>query len=259
MADPRERYLINSILRACAILKCLAKEKPRCKAGELARRLGLDRSTTYRVLLSLEKCGLVEKDPQTGAYSLGLAAFEVGSAYLRSADLFSAARPIMLGLAGRVEETVHLAVLSETEAMYLDKVDSPRGLGTISKVGKRVPLHCSGIGKTLLAFQPPEVRERLVAAIELTRFTPRTITSREELKRELDRIRARGYALDEEEHEPDIACVAAPILDHQGGVLASLSVSGPSQRVNDPDRVASLILEVQRASQQVSDRMGYQG
>src|SRR5512136_1812917 len=122
----QDRYVINSILRASRILKCFLGEKTHYKISELARQLGLDRSTTYRLLLSLEKCGLVEKHEKTGEYSLGMAAFEIGNTYLKQMDFIQASKPIMVELAARVQETVHLAVLSGMEIVYVDKVDSPR-------------------------------------------------------------------------------------------------------------------------------------
>jgi DNA-binding IclR family transcriptional regulator len=116
----KERYLINSILRASSILKCFSGTNTHFKISELARHLGLDRSTTYRILLSLGKAGLVEKDEKTGTYSLGLVAFEIGNAYLRQMDLIKVSKPIMDDLALKAQETVHLAVLSETEIVYVD-------------------------------------------------------------------------------------------------------------------------------------------
>lgn len=141
-----QKSLIHSILRASRILKTFSAEKRQLKISELARQLGLDRSTTYRILLSLEEAGLVEKDPSTGAYALGLGAFELGNAYLRQKDLIQTAGPIMAELARRVQETVHLAVLSDTEIVYLDKVDSPRTLGVMSKIGQRSLLYCTALG-----------------------------------------------------------------------------------------------------------------
>ena len=129
MSNPKEKYLINSILRACNILKCFSGDKTHFRISDLARQLHLDRSTTYRILLSLEKCGLVEKDRKTGEYSLGIAAFEIGNTYLRKTNLIQISKPIMVDLALKVQETVHLAVLSDTEIVYIDKVDSPRASG----------------------------------------------------------------------------------------------------------------------------------
>ncbi|RPJ06086.1 MAG: IclR family transcriptional regulator, partial [Deltaproteobacteria bacterium] len=137
----KDRYLINSIIRACNILKCFSKDNTHFKISDLARQLCLDRSTTYRILLSLEKCGLVEKEKKTGEYSLGVAAFEIGNTYRRQMDFIQVSKPVMVELAQKLQETVHLAVLSDTEIVYVDKCDSPRSLGVMSKIGQRAPIY----------------------------------------------------------------------------------------------------------------------
>jgi len=252
----KDRYLINSILRAYRVLKCLAYDKDQLKVNELANQLNLDRSTTYRILLSLEKCGLVEKNPKTGEYCLGVGVFEVGSAYLRRIDLVQVAKPIMADLALKVQETVHLAVLSETEILYLDKVDSPRSVGVISKIGQRGPVHCTALGKVLLASLPPEERLRIMDQIRFQAFTPRTITSKRKLAQELNRVKKEGYALDCREIEEDVECVAAPIRDHLGNVVAALSVSGPQKKINTP-KEKDFTHQVMGAAALISHKMGY--
>lgn len=253
-----DRYLINSILRASRILKCLSQDQDVFKLRELADRLHLDRSTTYRILLSLEKCGLVEKNEKTGEYSLGVGAFEIGSAYLRRIDLVQAAKPIMAALALKAQETVHLAVLSETEILYLDKVDSPRSLGVISKIGQRGPVYCTALGKVLLASLTGVEQGRVIEQIHFQRFTPRTITSSKKLMQELGEVSKQGYALDRREIEEDVECIAAPIHDHTGEVIASLSVSGPQRKIQTALE-SQIIGEVRKAASMISNRLGYRG
>jgi DNA-binding IclR family transcriptional regulator len=255
-SNPKERYLINSIIRACNILKCFSGDKSHFKGSDLVRHLHLDRSTTYRILLSLERCGFVEKDEKTGTYSLGLAAFEIGNAYLRQMDLIQASKPIMAGLAQKVQETVHLAVLSGREIVYIDKVDSPRALGVMSKIGQRAPLYCTSLGKVLLAFQPEEELLRIINEIKLKGFTPKTITSRDRLREELRTIRKQEYGFDYREHEDDVECIGAPIRDHLGNVIAALSISGPHRKINTPLE-RRFVKEVKNAASQISSKMGY--
>lgn len=252
----KERYQINSILRAGNILKCLAKGKGTYKISELAALLKLDRSTTYRILLSLEKCQLVEKDEKTGEYSLGVAALELGSAYLSRIDLIQIARPIMAELARQAQETVHLAILSDKETLYIDKVDSPRSIGVMSKVGQRGALHCTALGKVLLAFQPPEEQSRIMQEIELKPFTARTITSKEDLGKELQWVRYKGYALDRRESEDDVECIAAPIRDHLGNAVAAMSISGPQRKINTPQEKI-FIQQVMKAAKLISAKLGF--
>jgi DNA-binding IclR family transcriptional regulator len=252
----KDRYIINSILRASKILKCLTKGKAHFKISEIAHELHLDRSTTYRILLSLEKGGLVEKDKGTGEYSLGLFAFEIGNAYLNRIDFPKVSKSIMTDLALEVQETVHLAVLSETEIVYVDKVDSPRPLGIMSKIGQRAPLHCTALGKVLLAFQPEAELKRIIRQIKLIPMTSNTIVSQHRLMEELRMIRRQGYALDHREIEEDVECIGAPIRDHRANVIAALSISGPQRKIHTPQE-KQFISSVVKAAGLISSKLGY--
>jgi DNA-binding IclR family transcriptional regulator len=255
-SNPKDRYLINSILRASNILKCFIGEKSHFKISELARRLDLDRSTTYRILLSLEKCGFVAKDERSGEYSLGLSAFEIGNTYLRRLDILQVSKPVMTELALEVQETVHLAVLSGMEILYIDKVDSPRTLGVMSKIGQRGPLYCTALGKTLLAFQPEDEQARIIHKMKLTPLTPRTITSKQKLAEELKTIRTQGYALDRREIEEEVECIGAPIRNHLGEVIAALSISGPQRKIGIPEEKI-FVRQVVNAADLISAKLGY--
>ena len=256
MNDLKDRYLINSIIRACNILRCLSKDQCHFKISEVARLLQLDRSATYRILLSLEKCGFVGKDKKTGEYSLGMAAFEIGNTYLRRMDFIQISKPIMTDLASEVQETVHLALLSDTEIVYVDKVDSPRTLGVMSKIGQRAPVYCTALGKTLLAHQPEDELSRIIKEIQLKPFTKNTITSKRRLIEELKVIREKGYALDQREYEEDVECIGAPIRNHLGEVISALSISGPQKKINTP-KEKQYIDQVIKATSLISSNMGY--
>lgn len=258
MKKPTSRYAINSILRACNILRCFSKQKSHFTATELARQLQLDRSTTYRILLSLEKCGLVEKDEKTRAYSLGMAAFEIGNTYLGRMDFIQISKPIMMNLASKVQETVHLAVLSKNEIVYVDKVDSPRTLGVVSKIGQRAPVYCTALGKALLSHRSKEELSRIFGEIKLKPHTKNTITSKKKLIEELARIREQGYSLDRREYEEGVECIAAPVRDHLGNVIAALSISGPQKKIGPPDEL-HFVSQVVKAAAMISSKMGYKG
>jgi IclR family KDG regulon transcriptional repressor len=258
MGSSQDRYLINSILRASKILRCFLGVKTHFKISELARELGLDRSTTYRVLLSLERCGFVEKDKKTGEYSLGVAAFEIGNTYLKRMDFLSISKPIMTDLAVKVQETVHLAVLSDIEIIYVDKVDSPRTLGVMSKIGQRAPVYCTALGKVLLAHQSKGEMSRIIQEIKLKPYTKNTIISKKGLTEELREIREKGCALDRREYEEGVECIAAPIRDHLGNVIAALSISGPQRKVGTPNE-AQFVSQVVEAAILISSKMGYLG
>jgi DNA-binding IclR family transcriptional regulator len=255
-SDKTDRYLINSILRASTVLRCFSKEGSHFKISELARQLHLDRSTTYRILLSLEKCGFVEKDEKTGEYSLGMAAFEVGNAFIRQMDFVKISKPIIADLALSVQETVHLAVLSNTEIVYVDKADSPRTLGVISKIGQRGPVYCTALGKVLLAHQPQAELTRIIQEIKLRPYTKNTITSKKVLAEELKEIRKKGYSLDRREIEEDVECIGAPIRDHRGEVIAALSISGPQKKIATPNE-GQFVNQVVKAAALISSKIGY--
>ena len=223
---------------------------------ETAQRMKLDRSTAYRILLSLEKCGLVEKDEKAGTYSLGLGAFEIGSGYQRRADFVPIAKPFMEELALKAQETVNLAVLSGTEILYIDKVDSPRSVGVMSKIGQRNPVYCTSLGKSLLAFQSEEEQARIMAEIEFKPLTPHTITSPKEFLKEMKQIRLQGYALDRREIEEDVECIAAPIRNHLGKAVAAISISGPQKKIQTP-REKEYVGWVTEAAERISSRLGF--
>ena len=198
----------------------------------------------------------MEKDQKTGEYSLGVASFEIGNTYLERMDFIQISKPMMTDLALKVQETVNLAVLSDTEIVYVDKVDSPRTLGVISKIGQRGPVYCTALGKTLLAFQPEDEQSKIIHKIRLTPFTTRTITSKQRLMEELRVIRKQGYALDRREIEEDVECIGAPIRNHLGNVIAALSISGPQRKIGTPQE-KQFIRDVVRAAALVSSKLGY--
>jgi len=204
----------------------------------------------------LEKSGFVEKDEETGEYSLGLFAFEIGHGYLNRIDLPKVAKPIMVDLALKVQETVHLAVLSGAEIVYIDKVDSPRPLGIMSKIGQRAPLYCTALGKVLLAFQHEQEIKRIIRQLRLIPMTSNTIITPKRLLEELRTVRRQGYALDNREIEDDVECIGAPILDHRGNVIAALSVSGPQRKINVPQE-KQFVSYVVEAAGLISSKMGY--
>jgi len=254
--ETTNRYAINSVLRAAAVLRCLAHENGGLRVGTIAQRLDLDRTTTFRLVVTLEECGLLERVADTKDFKLGVGVFEIGSAYLRTTDLHSVARPVMIDLARRVKESVHWAILSGDKAVCIDKIDSPRGFGTTSKIGGAVALNSGSVGKVLLAFQPEEHRERLLASMSLPRLTARTVTSADVLREEIAEIRRTGFCLSLGQGEPHMACAAAPIFDHDHRIIAGLSIGGSIQRFADEETAKFLAESLLGAARQISERMG---
>jgi DNA-binding IclR family transcriptional regulator len=195
------------------------------------------------------------RDPGTGRYRLSLRVFQIGSHALDALDLPARAMPALEALGAATEETVHLAVLDGAEAIFIGKVESPRPLRLYSQVGRRCPAHCTAVGKVLLAYAGSEQRA-LAAARPLKRYTAKTITSAAALERELEEVRRRGYATDEEEFEDGIRCVAAPVRDYRGRVVAALSVSVPAARLPRA-RAAALVEQVLDTARRVSEALGH--
>lgn len=252
---PRPPYAAPAVEAALSILETLGTVHS-LGVTELARKLGLGKSSAYRLLATLVRCGYVEKNPQDDRYQLTYRLFAVGSPAADRLGLREAAHPIMERLAAETGETVNLGVLDGTRVVNLHKVESRHLLRMHMEVGGAVPAHATALGKVLLAaLEPSKLSERL-GGQRLARLTRRTIGDRATLRRMLARIRQQGFAIDDEECSLGLRCVAAPIRNHRGAVVAALSISGPCQRL--PGQILSRLIEnVQAAAQEVSQRLGF--
>jgi DNA-binding IclR family transcriptional regulator len=249
------RYRIQAIERAVAILNAFSTDRPELGVTELADRLGLHKSTVHRFLVNLETGGLVERNPRTARYRLGLRLFELGGLVLQQLNLWDEALPFLEGLVRDTGETGHLAVLDGGEAIYIEKVEARRALRIPSAVGRGYPAHATNLGKVLLAYLPPEEVRAIVEERGLAAYTSNTITDLARLEAELVRIRSRGYAVDNEEYDEGLRCIGAPIQDHTGHVVAALGIGGPVTRVT-PGRVGELAELVMAAAKGLSRRLG---
>jgi IclR family transcriptional regulator, KDG regulon repressor len=249
------RYRIQAIERAVSILNAFSPEDPELGVTELAERLGLHKSTVHRFMVNLDAAGLVERNPRSGRYRLGLRIFELGGLVMQQMNLWDEALPFLEGLVHDTGETGHLAVLDGGEAIYIERVEARRALRVPSAIGRGYPAHATNLGKVLLADLPPERVEEIVAERGLAAYTPNTITELEQLEAELDRIRAVGYAVDNEEYDEGLRCIGAPVRDHSGHVVAALGIGGPVTRIT-PDRVDELAELVMTAARGLSRRLG---
>lgn len=251
----RSSYAAPAVEAALSILETLGTVHE-LGVTELARKLGMGKSSVYRLLATLARRGYVEKNPQSERYQLTYRLFAVGSPAAERYGLRETAHPVMQRLAAETGETVNLGVLDGRRVVNLHKVESRHLLRMHLQVGGGVPAHATALGKVLLAaLEPAEVNRRL-SGRRLERLTRRTIGARTSLHKALARIRERGFAIDDEECSLGLRCVAAPILDHRRSVVAALSISGPSQRL--PHAALSRMAEVVRAAaREVSHRLGY--
>jgi DNA-binding IclR family transcriptional regulator len=244
---------VQSVDRALTILAILAR-LGQVGVTEIAVELGVHKSTAFRLLSTLEAHDIVEQTEDRGKYRLGLGLVRLAGASTARLDVVQEARPVSRRLAAACGETVNVAVLSDGSALYVDQVAGGSGLQSHNWVGQRVPLHATSNGKVLLSgLDSDEVDRRLES---LPSYTEGTITSRGELHQELASVRQRGYAVAVDELEVGLTALAAPLRSAHGDVVASMSVSGPSLRL-DPARVEQLIPVLVAAAEEVSGRLGW--
>lgn len=229
------RYTINSVARAVQIIELLAAEGDAVRLSDLSERLGLNRTTLFHLLATLQAHGWVARDPAR-RYALGARFLDVSSRYLRQLlafDIGALARPYMEALWRALNETVHLSVLDRSNRVVIDvdSIESTRELRTAGGIGQPKPLYCTASGKVFLAYMPDDERESHLAAAALTPRTGRTITDPDRLRRELGAVRERGYALDDREYDPDIFCMAAPVFKAPDQPGAALMISFPANRL----------------------------
>jgi DNA-binding IclR family transcriptional regulator len=246
---------VQSVDRAVTILEILARTGE-VGVTELARELGVHKSTAFRLVAALERRDLVEQNNGRGKYRLGTGILRLAGATTSRLDLVQESRLVSRALAKRTGETVNVAVLSDGAALYMDQVAGSSALQPHNWVGQRIPLHATSNGKVLLsALERPEVIRQVPA---LRAYTANTITSFEALVRELDEVRTRGYAIAIDELEIGLTAVAAPIRNIHGEVIASISISGPTFRL-DARRVPQMSEDVVEAAKEVSRRLGWRG
>ena len=246
--------LVSAAARAFVIVEHLSHQR---SAGleELSREVGLAKPTVYRFLLTLQELGYVRR-VDGDRWTMSLKLFTLGARALDHLDLVAAARPIAEEMADELGETVHMGVLDGDSAVYVLKIESQFTIRMISRVGRRMPLHCTAIGKVLLAFSSAEEREEALRNVRLVPFTKNSLTTRAELDAELQRIREQGYALDNEEREEDLRCIGAPVFDHTSAVVATISVSWPGFRYERGDE-SEKIRKVRDAAARISAVLGY--
>jgi len=258
MKKTKPNYPIKVLDKTFSILDILLQHGSSMHMTEITEKLGLYPSTIHRILDTLKHRGYVEQDPKTQKYRLGLKLLELGMAKLHQMDLVKEATPYLKELVKLCNETVHLGILEEGEVLYLAKEESSQTIRMISYVGKRAPLYCTALGKILLAYMSEEEREKILQNREFPRLTENTITDKEELEKELNRIKKQGFALDREENEKDVRCMAAPIRNYQEKVIAAISISSPIFRINK-DVQNNLKEALLKTSEKISKRLGYNG
>jgi DNA-binding IclR family transcriptional regulator len=254
------------VSRAIAILKSFTHEKPERGVGELSRELGLHKSTVSRLMITLERGGLLHRNRETRRYRLGIGLIGLAAQVVSYLDVREVASPVLRQLSKACQESVNLVILDPPvegsgptgQVVNLVQFVPPkRQVKNIGRVGRRLCAHCTAAGKVLLAFLPETVLQQTLPS-SLERFTPHTITNADRLRQELEMVREQGYAVAREELEEGLNAIASPIYDHSGQVIAAASVSGPAYRVT-PESLPHLTIQLVAATSQISAQLGYDG
>ncbi len=248
---------IQSVQRAAAILRSFTEQTPELGVMELSRRLNLHKSTISRLLTTLQGEGLVDQNPKTGRYRLGLGLVSLAGVALGRIDIRGVAQPLLTPLLAEVQETITIGVLEGREAVIVERLASPRVLRYVGWIGRRIPLYCTAAGRILLAWLPPGgCRELLPEA--LYRYTKYTCTDLDVLEQQFAQIRAAGYAVVQEEFEAEITAIASPVRDHAGCVVAAIEISGPTNRL-DSETIGNFAAHLIATTGEISAALGYAG
>ena len=248
--------LVPAVIRTLDILE-LFLDRPQLSAREITEQLGLPRTTVHELLVTLvARSYLISVPGQPLQFRLGMPVFQLGSAFAGQLDLVREAQDVAQDVAAACDEAVHVAVLNGTHVIYLVKIDSTHPVRMVSAVGRRLPAHCTAVGKMLLSSLDPTDLDALMPDGDLPGMTPDSITDPVRLRAELDRIRAAGVAVDDGESDTAVRCVGAPVRDHTGRTIAAMSVSAPIIRWT-PAAQAAWTRLVREGAAALSARLGY--
>jgi DNA-binding IclR family transcriptional regulator len=256
MASKKPDQLIKSLDRALDILELIVGKENGMGVTEISRELDIHKSTVYRLLDTLKFRGYLEKNDDNHKYIAGINLFELSSKVLNDIDSRIRVRPYLEELMQKTEETIHLGILDAGEVIYLDKVESTATIRMYSQVGKRVPAHSTSLGKAIMAHLPEARVKEILREKGMEKNTENTITELEQFLEHLQKVRKQGFAVDDEEQEKDIRCIAGPIFNHRGEVVAAFSISAPITRMTElrMKELAELVVEY---SDKMSRSLGY--
>ncbi|MFH5182653.1 IclR family transcriptional regulator [Paenibacillus sp. TAB 01] len=250
--------IIQSLDRALQIVDLFDETTKELKITEISARMDLHKSTVHSLLKTLQLHGYIDQDEESGKYRLGMKLLEKGQLLLQGMDIRALARKHLVSLSALTGQSTHLVILDGREGVYIDKVEGDKAAIRYSRIGRRVPLHSSAVGKVLAAFQVKDEQAKLLSNYSYTVHTASTISDEEAFLRALEQARIEGLAYDNEENEPGVRCGAAPIYDHTGAVIAAMSLSTLKTAVDDASFAEYMKLLKQEASA-ISQLLGYRG
>jgi len=246
----------TAVERALGILEAVSRRPGGLSNSEISRKLAIPKSSASYILRALERRGYLHRSLEDGKYRMGLKILDLGHGVAIGLDLREIARPILQDLVRRVNLTAHLAILENGEAVYIERVEAPGFIRMNTWVGRRMYIHATSIGKALAAGLSHEEVDAILAGHGLVKRTPKTITQRARFLKELEHVRARGYAIDDEENSIGVRCIAAPVYNAMGRVEAAIGVSGTVAMVN-PHTLPRFVDAVKEAARRISAKLGH--
>lgn len=248
--------IIQSVDRALRILDLFDEFDNELKITDISARMNLHKSTVHSLLKTLQKHRYIEQNQDNGKYRLGMKLFERGNYVLHTLDIRTVAKNYLTELSVKTGNTIHLVILDGKEGVYIDKVEGPSATVLYSRIGRRVPIHSSAVGKALVAFMNEQELEQILRDYEYNAHTPNTITNEADFRKELEKVRAQGFSVDNEENEPGVACIAVPIRNHSNNVIAAMSMSQPATRL-DQQELEKAKMMLMQAANEISLKLGY--
>ena len=245
-----------AVERALAMLEAVAQEPEGLSNAEISRKLRIPKSSASYILRTLETQGYLNRDGESGKYHMGLKILSLSRGALSGIDVREVALPVMRHLMEKTSLTCHLAILDGPVAVYIEKVEPEGFIRMDTWVGRRMRVHATSVGKALVAHIPQEKLEKILAEIGMERRTPKTITTVPRLLKELEKVRAQGYAVDDEENNLGARCVGAPVFNQQGGIEASVGLSGTINQVN-AQTMPRILEALKDAARHISMQLGY--
>lgn len=248
--------IIQSVQRALQILDVFNEHDRELKITEISEKMGLHKSTVHSLLKTLQESDYIQQNPENGKYRLGLKLAERGNLMISTLDIRQIVRKYLIDISRKTGQTTHLGILDGQAGVYIDKVEGELALIRYSRIGRRIPLHSTAIGKVLLAYQAQEKVQQLLKGYEFSRLTPHTIENEAEYLAELEKVRQQEYGVDNQENEQGVRCIAVPIKNEQNQVLAAISLSTLVSRVDD-QQLQQHIQLLKQTGQQLSKQLRY--
>lgn len=253
----KSEYIIQAVSHALDLLEQFHDDVDELGVTELSKRLKLHKNNVFRLLATLESRGYIEQNRATENYRLGLKALELGQTFIKQMGLLRQAKPILENMRSDCNETCYVAIFKEGHVVYLDMVETDMTVRVVSRVGSRLPAYCTASGKVHMAFMSEDEIDEILPEEDFKVYTSTTIKNRSELRAELKQVAEQGYAVDIEELDLGVHCVAAPIRDYTRRIVGAISISGPTMRLSSERIKSELVPLVLKSAEELSTRLGY--